>query len=176
MTRKNQSKAFMKHIFLGEIEFQSQLAARAAEQLQTSTDNSDPIGIWAAVLTILVAAGNVSKILWPPRPKFEPRGAALRALLEIDESNALSNRRLRNHFEHYDERIEDWLTSGHSANYTDQIIGSLPGFLSQFPGNAHRSYDPSTQNVSFRGESMNLGSILGALATVRQKCRLIILV
>jgi hypothetical protein len=171
MTREDQSKAFVTHIFLGEIEYQCQLAARATEQLQACSKPSDPIGIWSAIQVILTAAGNVSKILWPPRRKYGPRGVALRALLDIDKSNALSRRTFRDHFEHYDERIEDWLTSGRSATYTDQIIGPPPGFLRQFPQNAHRGYDPSTQTLSFRGESMNLGSILEALTEIRQKCR-----
>ena len=110
MTRDDQSQAFVKHVFLGEIEYQSQFAAGAAEQLQTCTENSDHIGIWSAVQSILIAAANVSKILWPPRPESAPRGAALRALLAIDGNNALSDRKFRNHFEHYDERIEDWLS------------------------------------------------------------------
>ena len=97
----------------------------------------------------------------------------LRVLLDIDENNALSDRSLRNHFEHYDERIEDWLSTTHSSVYVDQIIGSPPGFLRDFPQNAHRSYDPSTQMLKFRGESMSLESILRALDEIRQKCRMI---
>ena len=173
MTREDQRQAFAKHVFLGEIEYQSQFAARAADRLRTCADNFDPIEIWSAVQSILIAAGNVSKILWPPRSRSAPRGAMLRALLDIDENNAISDRNFRNHFEHYDERIEDWFSSTHSAVYVDQIIGSPPGLLRDFPQNAHRGYDPSTQTLSFRGESMNLASILGALDEIRQKCRLI---
>lgn len=84
-------------------------------------------------------------------------------VLDIDDNNVLSDRKLRNHFEHYDERIEDWISSTHSSVYVDQIIGSPPGFLRQFPQNAHRGYDPSTQTLTFRGESLSLASILGAL-------------
>jgi hypothetical protein len=173
MILEDQHQAFAKHVFLGEIEYQSQFAARAAEHLQTCADNFDPIEIWSAVQSILIAAGNVSKILWPPRSRSAPRGAMLRALLDIDENNAISDRNFRNHFEHYDERIEDWLSSTHSAVYVDQIIGPPPGLLRDFPQNAHRGYDPSTQTLSFRGESMNLESILRALDEIRQKCRLI---
>src|SRR6266566_1966315 len=171
MTPDDRSKAFAKHVFLGEIEYQSQFAARAAEQLKTCTEKSDPIGIWSAVQSILIAAANVSKILWPTRPRSGPRGAALRALLAIEGSNALSDRKFRNHFEHYDERIEDWLSSTHSVTYTDPIIGSPPGFLRDFPENAHRGYNPATQTLSFRGDSTNLGAILRALDEIRQRCR-----
>ena len=173
MTSEEQRQAFVKHVFLGEIKYQSQFAAKAAERLVTRGDSHDPIELWSAVQSILIAAGNVSKILWPPRPRSAPRGAMLRVLLDIDENNALSDRSLRNHFEHYDERIEDWLSSTHSSVYIDQIIGLPPGFLRDFPQNAHRSYDPSTQMLKFRGESMSLESILRALDEIRQKCRMI---
>src|SRR5436189_6376729 len=171
MTREDQRQAFAKQVFLGEIEYQSQFAARAAEHLQTCADNFDPIDIWSAVQSILIAAGNVSKILWPPRSRSAPRGAMLRALLDIDENNAISDRNFRNHFEHYDERIEDWLSSTHSVTYTDPILGSPPGFLRDFPENAHRGYNPATQTLSFRGDSTNLGAILRALDEIRQRCR-----
>ena len=173
MTRENQRQAFARHLFLGEIEYQSQFAAKAAERLVTC-DQRDPIEIWSAVQSILIASANVSKILWPSREQFAPRGAMLRALLDIDDSNALSDRTLRNHFEHYDERIDDWISSTHSSVYVDQIIGPPPGFLRQFPQNAQRGYDPSTQTVTFRGESLNLASMLRALDDIRQKCHLIV--
>ena len=171
MTRADQRQAFVEHVFLREIEYQSQFAARAAERLVLSGDVFEPIEIWSAIQAILTAAGNVSKILWPPRTRSSPRGETLRALLDVDDQNALSNRNFRNHFEHYDERIEDWLSSTHSAVYVDQIIGPRPGFLRDFPQNAHRNYNPSTQMLTFRGESMSLESILTALDEVRDKCQ-----
>src|SRR5690348_1175775 len=119
-------KMLVKGVFLSEIEWQCQFAERAAEQLQAGAQRSDTIGTWAAVQAILTAAGNVSKILWPPRRESAARGEMLRALLGVGDNNALSDRTFRNHFEHYDERIEDWLTSRSSSTYTDQIIGPLP--------------------------------------------------
>lgn len=159
----------MNHVFLCEIEFQSELAARAAERLATWEDHADSIETWSAIQSILIAAGNVSKILWPPRRESVPRGKMLRELLHVDDRSALSDRNFRNHFEHFDERIEDWFSSTHSAHYTDQVIGLCP--IRDFPQTVHRAYDPLTQTLIFRGESMNLASILGALDEIRKKCR-----
>ena len=122
MILERQHQAFAKHVFLGEIEYQSQFAARAAEHLQTCANNFDPIEIWSAVQSILIAAGNVSKILWPPRPRSAPRGAMLRALLDIDENNAISDRNFRNHFEHYDERLEDWADATTHFQFIDKTV------------------------------------------------------
>lgn len=169
--REHRHRAFTKHVFLGEIENQSRIALRAADRLAAIEHGMDSIDIWSAVQSILIAAGNVSKILWPPRKTSAPRGATLRALLDVYDSNPLSDRNFRNHFEHYDERIEDWLASKNSSTYTDSVIGLPPVFARLYPSNVHRGYDYSTQTLTFRGESMSLESIVKALDEIRQKCR-----
>jgi hypothetical protein len=173
MTRTDQHQAFEKHVFLGEIECQSQLAARAAERLVIRDGHFDSMEIWSAIQSILVAAGNVSKILWPSRRSSAQRGAMLREPLEIAEDNVLANRSFRNHFEHYDERLEDWLSRKTSAGYVDQLVGEKTGFMRGFPQSVHRAYDPSTQTLTYRDESMHLKPLLIALDEIRVRCRLI---
>jgi hypothetical protein len=168
MTTKD---GFARHVFLSEIEFQARLATRAAERLTASVDDLDSLEIWSAIQSILVSAGNVSKILWPSRKSSAARGAMLRELLGIADDSPLSNRTFRNHFEHYDERIEDWLSTRNSAGYVDQLVGSPTRFLGGFPELIHRSYDPSTQTLSYRGESTNLKPVLLALSQIQLKCR-----
>src|SRR5258705_13763149 len=91
-------------VFIGEIVLQSKIAQRAAERLQATQKNFDKVEVWCSIQSILVAAGNVSKILWPNQ-KHKVRGERLRQILKVQKSNLLSDRRFRNHFEHYDERI-----------------------------------------------------------------------
>ena len=105
-------------IFISEIVLQSKIAQRAAERLKATHENFDRIEVWCSIQSILVAAGNVSKILWP-NPRHKVRGESLRHILNVANSNLLSDRRFRNHFEHYDERIEDWLNNQSSAVYTE---------------------------------------------------------
>jgi hypothetical protein len=52
-------------VFIGEIVLQSKIAQRAAERLPDSHNNFDKVEVWCSIQSILVAAGNVSKILWP---------------------------------------------------------------------------------------------------------------
>ena len=174
MALTDHRQAFLKHVLLGEIELQAQLAAKAAERLVTEEADFDAIELWSAIQSILTAAANVSRILSPPRPESKTRGAMLRDLLQIDASNPLLQRKLRNHFEHYDERIEEWFSSMTRSTYVDQIIGPLPGFLRDFPQNAHRQYDPATQTLTFRGDSLNLRSILEALEEIRGRVRSVV--
>ncbi len=171
MAQEDRHRAFTKHVFLGEIENQSRIALGAADRLAAIEHGLDPIDIWSAVQSILIAAGNVSKILWPPRKTAAPRGATLRALLDVDNRNPLSDRNFRNHFEHYDERIEDWFEENRSAVYMDSRIDPFESIWGRNPANLHRGYDPSTQTLTFRGESMSLESILRALDKIRKKSR-----
>ena len=158
-------------VFLGEIVNQAEYAERAAERLQATYDDFDPVEIWGAIQSILVAAGNVSKILWPSRKRSFSRGQSLRLVLAVDDGNPLSNRNLRNHFEHYGERIEDWFEKNSSAVYSDSSIDPFGSPLGQKAGNSHRAYDPLTQTLTFRGESTDLAAIIRALHEIRISCR-----
>ena len=159
-------------VFVGEIVLQTKIAAQAAKRLPSSLDRIDQIEVWSAIQSILIAAGNVSKILWPPRSSSKGRGARLRELLQVHDSNPLSDRNFRNHFEHYDERIEDWFEETGSAAYMDSRIDPFDSPLFPGPSCHHRAYNPLTMALTFRGESLDLAAILEALSEIRQKCRL----
>jgi hypothetical protein len=167
----SQMKALAEQVFIGEIVMQSKIAERAAERLVTCKDHFDPIEIWSAIQSILVAASNVSKILWPQQKRSAARGKNLRTLLNVDDGNLLSNRNLRNHFEHYDERIETWFEKNCSAVYMDLSIDPFESIWGRNLDARHRVYNPVKQMITFRGESLDLGAILKALEEIRHECR-----
>src|SRR5262249_18859509 len=137
-------------VFIGEIVKQTKIANRAAERLQATTDHFDGLEVWCSIQSILVAAGNVSKILCASRASSAARGENLRMLLNVDDHNLLSYRKFRNHFEHYDERIEDWCKKNQSALYMDSSIDSFESGWGSKLANRHRVYNPSTQTLTFR--------------------------
>ncbi|MFZ5802608.1 MAG: hypothetical protein ACOY3K_05820 [Candidatus Omnitrophota bacterium] len=163
-------KALAETVFIGEIVLQSKIAELAAKRLLAIKDNFDQIEVWSSIQSILVAAGNVSKILWPQK-EYAARGERLRKLLKVTEDNLLSDRSLRNHFEHYDDRIEKWFKGKSSAVYSDLAIDPLKSMRRNFPTNHHRAYDPLTQTLTFRGESFDLAAVLKELKEIRIKCR-----
>jgi hypothetical protein len=77
-------------IFIGEIVLQSKIARRAAERLQDTHENFDYIEVWCSIQSILVAARNVSKILWPTDKEYKLRGEKLRKILKVENGNLLS--------------------------------------------------------------------------------------
>jgi len=168
MTENKKLKPLAEQVLLGEIVTQSKFAEKAADQLIQYSDSDE---VWGSIQSILVAVANVSKILWPSREKYNARGQQLRELLGVDDKNLLSDRTFRNHFEHYDERIEEWFDSNNSAVYRDFRIDPCEPTPWSFPQFSHRSYNPISRMLSFRDESIDLGAVLAALAEIRKKCR-----
>jgi hypothetical protein len=164
---EKQMKPLAEMVFIGEIVLQSKIAKRAFERL---TATQDHIEVWCEIQLILMAAGNVSKIFWPPNDKYKARGKKLRKLLNVDKSNLLSDRKFRNHFEHYDDRIETWFEANPSSVYSDLAIDPFKSFGGNFPVKYHRAYDPLTKALTFRGETFDLAAVLNALEEIRHKC------
>ena len=168
MTDNKNLNPLAEQVLISEIVIQSKFAEKAADQL---TKCSESIEIWGSIQSLLVAVANVSKILWPTRKQYMARGKQLRELLGIDDDNVLADRTFRNHFEHYDERIEDWFDNNKSAIYMDYRIDSFEQTPKNFPRFFHRSYNPTKGTLSFRNESIDLVTVLTALAEIREKCR-----
>jgi hypothetical protein len=170
MAQDSSPRPFTQHVLLSEIGHQARIAIRAAERLAAIERGLGPVDIWSSIQLILVAAGSISKILWPVRDESAARGEILRGLLTIDASSPLYDRRFRNHFEHYDERVEDWLESVPTSSCRDWMLGPPNSIARQFPGNVHRGYDHTTQTLTFRGETMDPGAVLAALQEISRKC------
>lgn len=155
-------------VFIGEIVLQSKIALRAGERLQSESSSSDQVEVWSSIQSILVAAGNVSKILWPDR-LYKARGERLRQLLNVEMNNLLSNRDFRNHFEHYDERIEKWFSNNSSTVYKDLSIN--PNLRGAMAGNDHRGYNSHNNTLIFRDELLDLNEILKAIEEILNSCK-----
>lgn len=157
-------------VFIGEIALQAKIAKRAAERLEDTQNNFDKIEIWCSIQSILVATGNVSKIFWPTRKNYKQRGERLRHLLKVENDNPISDRRFRNHFEHFDERIEDWFENSSSSVHIDLAMNpSLPP--NDIPPNTHRGYNSFNNTLIFKDDILDLNEILTALEEIHSKCK-----
>jgi len=154
-------------VFIGEIVLQSKIARRAAERLLDARDNFEQVEVWCSIQSILCATANVSKILWP-NSKYKERGKRLRQILKVQNENPLSNREFRNHFEHYDDRTEDWFYNYSGGPHIDLAMNpALGGNID----NVHRGYNSFNNTLIFRGEVLDLNRILEALEKIQENCR-----
>ncbi|HJS01359.1 MAG TPA: hypothetical protein VJ780_10530 [Flavobacterium sp.] len=155
--------------FISEIVLQSKIAQKAAKRLQTANDNLDTIEVWSSIQSILVATGNISKILWPTYKKHVERGEKLRLILKVENNNPLSERKFRNHFEHYDSRIEELFENQHTVTYIDLAMN--PSFRGGSLDNIDRGYNSFNNTLIFRGEVLDLDEVLNALEEIHNSCK-----
>lgn len=159
---------FHETILLDEIILQIKISFRAAERLEATKTSFDKIEVWCSIQSILVAVGNVSKILWPNN-KYKMRGERLRKLLNVENNNILSNRKFRNSFfEHYDEKVEEWFKNHKGGVYIDLAMNPSLRGENNF---GHRGYNSFNNTLIFRGELLDLNEVLIALKTIHDNCK-----
>lgn len=157
--------------FVSEILLQTRIAKRADERLQIANENLDNIEVWGAIQSILIATGNISKILWPSAKTDKPRGEILRQLLKLKENNLLSERKFRNHFEHYDSRLEDFFKRQCNSNIHYIDLAMNPSLSGRNLRNTHRGYNAFNNTLLYRGDLLDLNELKKALNDIHEACR-----
>ena len=164
---------FQDMILVGEIVLQCKIAQRAIERLYDTHENFDNIETWCSIQTILVTTGNISKILWPSKKEYKIRGERLRQLLKIETDSPLSSRKFRNHFEHYDERVEENFENVSSAMYVDLAMNPHlnSGIFGNSPRYTHRGYNTFNNTVVFRNEILDFNELFKELKNIYNNCK-----
>jgi len=156
-------------IFQREIERQCRFAIIAVQDLEKALQVPGMDRIWYSIQSFLVAAGNVSTLLWPPSAHIPDRAKELKNSLGVDDSSPLAPRTFRNHFEHFDERLEDWATSSKRKNFVDSNVGPS-GIISVMDLEDYlRNFDTTKNAVTFRGDEYNLKPIVDAIIELHGK-------
>ena len=153
-------KKMVLKIFQREIERQCKFAIIAIEQIKAGLKNNNSDIIWYAIQNFLIAVGNISKIFWPPNPKYQKRGEELRKSLGIRDDSPIKPRNFRNHFEHFDERLENWATSSKRHNFVDSNIGPSNMIVGIDPEDFLRNFDPTSWTLTFRGDKYELKPLI----------------
>lgn len=183
--------AHAKSTYLREVATQSQFALNAAANLNHALNEIRTKGketdlhqrtamqseVFRSIHSLLTHASNISRMFWPPRPSkvkaegqgagpedFSERGATLRAAVGLpDDGHPLKSRRLRDHLEHFDERLDDWVNTSHARNYAQDTIapwGSISGIAES---DVMRWYDQQSRRFIFRGESLDVQELVTAI-------------
>jgi hypothetical protein len=126
---------------------------------------------WYSVQGFLVAAANVSKLLWPIKKSSREFRADMRQALGISDNSLLNDRKFRDRFEHFDERLESWASSSERDMYVDQNIAESIDTLGPLLGelNLLRNFDLAAFAVTFYGEYYAIISIAEELEQVAER-------
>ena len=111
-----------------------------------------------------------------PYPAHKERGKLLRKSLFVKDDSPLKARKFRDHFTHFDERLDDWALSSESHDYADSNVGITPGkgvvfwfAEGEYLRNIFRTDYPFEFAVTFRGETLSLPPIIEAVQELAQK-------
>jgi hypothetical protein len=147
-------------LFTWEIAFQCECILRANDHLQAAASQPMPVRdvaeIWYALQGLLIAAANIQKLAWGQGGKKAAQRADLRTTLAIADDSALHNPDLRNDFEHFDERLDEWYATASAQNYSTRGIhsGSNPFDTPSFAGFGH--YDRVLGIITFEQKKHSL--------------------
>lgn len=103
-----------------------------------------------------------------PSPDFAfrmERATLLRTALGLpDDEHPLKSRRIRDHLEHFDERLDDWVRNSPRRNMVQDSIGQWgKAIVGIDEKDCMRWYDQTARQFRFRGESVDIQRLATAV-------------
>lgn len=147
-----------------QITHQCYAALSAVQQANASLAAQNWENFWAAIQNFLTAVANISKAGWGPGGKLATERRPLRESLGIADNSALANTDLRNHLEHYDERLDRWYKNSANKNYVDFVVGPHSAILGFEDTDIFRFFDPEAKEVIFWGEHYAMQPLVDEIA------------
>ena len=122
--------------------------------------------LWYSVQSFLIATGNLSKLFWPAS-KFAQRGKELRTVLGVADASSVSSRTFRNHFEHFDERLEAWISASHGM-FVDSNVGPTTNAIAGGDSASYlRNYDNKAEILTFLGDPLEVRPVVQEISRIR---------
>ncbi|WP_293367808.1 hypothetical protein [Nevskia sp.] len=169
---------FLQSIYLEQVKQECEacfFAIRAFNAAVNSRGTDDP---FVHAMALVHRAAAVSRVFWPPgakdkrlRQRSQRRGDLLRNLLGVTPNHAIQSRTLRDHFEHFDERLDDWAERSKNRNIVKQLLGprSAIGGDAIEDADIIHNYDPATKVYAFRGEKFDIQAIAYGIDDLHSK-------
>lgn len=176
---------FEELIYLQEVKTQCNSVLFALEQfderIQEVTQRSNLEGrntpsseVFRALHSLLTHAANISRLLFPSRKGdqyAQRRGQKLRDLLSVDDASPIADRSLRNHLEHYDERLDQWAQNhpGTSKSFATDNIHPKDAGPNVPPDSALRAYLTDTREFYFMGDVYEMLPLVREVRRIREE-------
>ncbi len=174
-------------VFAHELARQARIARRAVGEIDQVVRDAQIDGIprlpdferfWVAVQTFLGSAAMMSKILWATTrqkgitPEMEARRGRLRRRLNVVDSSPVNDKQLRNDFEHFDERLEQWWVEDDRHNIIDESWIPSSSRSPAFHTTSYmRLYDQETGVVSVFDHEVNIGELYRAVIEIGDRAQ-----
>jgi len=121
---------------------------------------------------IIQEAAALSRYLWPVRSGkqqvHERRGKEIRLSLDIAEDNALKDRNLRNHIEHFDEKLDEYLLRGSAGEIIPQDVrAEIP--ISEVPLHIFKGFYINQRVFILLGKQYEILPLVSAIEEIHEK-------
>jgi hypothetical protein len=147
--------------FLTQLQFQCNVIVVASQEVQKGVEASDAMHVFVHLQSLLNGAASVSKVCWGSGGKRAAARAPIRSAIGISDASPFRDVSARNHFEHFDERIEDdWWPKSTAHQSADLSVGPI-GIISRIaPQDRFRYFDQATGDLYYFGEHFNVSEIV----------------
>lgn len=166
----------VENTFLTQLFVQCDTALIFTADLRQAVRNRDDPRVWCSIQGFLVSAANISKMLWPSeKSRSLGRGNRIREILSVSDTSILKDKKFRNHFEHFDERLDQWAESqkkSPSGLIDGWIAYSKANFVTE-PAGLLRRFDATDLVVMFYDESYALEPIIKEVGSLQEKIHVV---
>lgn len=170
----------LEKIFVMEIEKQCKfglLCKKNMDEFLVNPISKDITEFWFYAQGFLISAANISKLLWGSdkpednRKRYKER-SPLREKLGINSDSALNDRRVRNCYEHFDEKIEHWIGKTKNRAFVDSNIGT-ENMIGNMKKKDHiRFYDLEKHILSFQAKEFHIEPVVEQMIKLRESASL----
>lgn len=146
-------------LFQRQVEEQCRYLLVSAHRVNSALAQN-PQDIWFDLQNLLSAGANIAKLLWGRNPTIAEQRAPLRASLGIDDTSPLRQRDMRNHYEHIDERLDDWDKDSKRHNHVSKVVGPASAIAGIDEIDLFRGFDPATATARFWGDTFDIQALV----------------
>lgn len=155
---KRRAAFFWKSELETQIEFCLKAYCDLDNSIGLSHSKERTIAIWYAIQMILISTANMSKLF----QKYTLKSPEL-----ADDIQLISDRTFRNHFEHYWERLENWITEHDGEAFIDMCMTSGQSEIKNSTVSL-RTLDVGKLVLTFCGNSIDLLEIKKSTLRIKE--------
>jgi hypothetical protein len=152
----------LSRMFQRQVKFECECVLISARDLEAALAKRDTTTVFCSIQALLGAAANISKALWGVRKTKKALAARgpLRSSLKVPDTSPLNPRKMRDNYEHFDERLEKWWKESKAHNFADMNIMNRSAIKGIADIDRFRAFDPQTGYVAFWGDDFDLRAIV----------------
>jgi hypothetical protein len=143
------------------------LATRLKKSRSDSLRHLDTNGLLNELQNMILHAAALSRYFWPVRQGHDARAKQLREAFGVIDGNPLKNRDLRNEIEHFDEKLDAYLSDGIAGYIFPEYVGPLP--QNDAPAHIFRAYQLDVGLFEMLGKRYEIEPIADEVARLHDR-------